>query len=139
MKLQASIMANCSIQAYFRISRSDASVLAKEALTSIYSQPPGWEAYTQHLQDLPPRVCAVKNRVDGGVIMISAIDSPPAWKLAGRTEKEFREFVAEKEIGAAYLRDRGEVEKEYQARKEKFTAEEKEEADEETFREPKKL
>jgi hypothetical protein len=139
MKLQASIMANCSIQAYFRISRSDASILAKEALTSIYSQPPGWEAYTQHLQDLPPRVCAVKNRVDGGVIMISAIDSPPAWKLAGRTEKEFREFVAGKEIGAKYLRDRGEVEKEYQARKEKFTAEEKEEADEETFREPKKL
>lgn len=138
MKLQASIMANCSIQAYFRISRSDSSILAKEALTSIYSQPPGWEAYTQHLQDLPPRVCAVKNRVEGGVIMISAIDSPPAWKLAGQTEKEFREFVVGKEIGAAYLRDRGEVEKEYQVRKEKFIAEEKKEMDEETFREPKK-
>jgi hypothetical protein len=139
MKLQASIMANCSIQSYFRISRSDASVLAKEALTSIYTQPPGWEAYIQHLQDLPPRVCAVKNRIDGGVIMIGAIDSPPAWKMAGQIEKEFKEFVAAKEIGAKYLRDRGEVEKEYQERKGKFTAEEKEEADKETFREPKKF
>jgi len=119
--LRAAILSNCGIQTYFRISRDDSNILAKEALAPIYQNPPGWEGYIQLLQELPPRVCYVKNKTDGGVVEIRTIDQPKPHEFAEMDEDEFIREVAESDIGRNYLRDRKQLEKEYKARREKLT------------------
>jgi type IV secretory pathway VirB4 component len=118
--LRATILSNCGLQAYFRISRDDANLLAKESLASIYSTPPGWEEYIKILQELHPRVCFIKNKIDGGVIAIQTIDQPPPHELAETDEDEFAGEIAECEIGKKYLRERKIIEAEYNARKKKL-------------------
>ena len=118
--LRASILTNCSLQAYFRVSRDDASVLAKESMASIYNNPPGWEWYIQQLQELPPTWCVVKNRVEGGVVKIKTLDLPSPHEIADMSEEDFAEAVATANIGGSYLRSRESVEEEYQARREEL-------------------
>ena len=130
--LRATILSNCGLQAYFRISRDDANILAKESLASIYSTPPGWEEYIKILQELHPRVCFIKNKIDGGVIAIQTIDQPPPHELAETDEDEFAGEIAECEIGKNYLRERKTIEAEYNARKKKLL----EIKEPETFAEP---
>ena len=130
--LRATILSNCGLQAYFRISRDDANILAKESLASIYSTPPGWEEYIKILQELHPRVCFIKNKIDGGVIAIQTIDQPPPHELAETDEDEFAGEIAECEIGKKYLRERKTIEAEYNARKKKLL----EIKEPETFAEP---
>lgn len=130
--LRATILSNCGLQAYFRISRDDANILAKESLASIYSTPPGWEEYIKVLQELHPRVCFIKNKIDGGVIAIQTIDQPPPHELAETDEDEFAGEIAECEIGKKYLRERKTIEAEYNARKKKLL----EIKEPETFAEP---
>ena len=130
--LRATILSNCGLQAYFRISRDDANILAKESLASIYSTPPGWEEYIKILQELHPRVCFIKNKIDGGVIAIQTIDQPPPHELAEMDEDEFAGEIAECEIGKKYLRERKTIEAEYNARKKKLL----EIKEPETFAEP---
>src|SRR3989344_5266437 len=116
--LRASILGNCRLQAYFQISREDANILAKESLTSIYAEPPGWEGYIRMLQELRPRVCFVKNKNTGGVVAIQTDKLPKPHELAGTDEDEFIREVAECEIGKNYLRERSEIEAENKARRE---------------------
>jgi type IV secretory pathway TraG/TraD family ATPase VirD4 len=115
--LRASILSNCGLQAYFRISRIDADVLAKESFASIYSNPPGWEWYIQELQELQPRRCYVKNKTLGGVIDIYTADLKRPCDMAGMDEETFAEMVRGGDIGGAYLRRREDVEEEYRARR----------------------
>ncbi len=103
-KLRASILGNCGLQAYFRISRLDAELLAKESFAGFYGEPPGWETYIQELQGLPQRVCLIKNKIEGGIVIIRTLDVE---------ENE----TATDEIGESYLRKRENVEKEYQERR----------------------
>jgi type IV secretory pathway VirB4 component len=131
--LRASILSNCGIQTYFRISRDDANILAKESLASIYSNPPGWEEYIKLLQELRPRICYVKNKIDGGVVEIQTMKQKKPHELAEMNEDEFIQEVAECEIGKKYLRDRKELESEYKVRREKLTEFE----EPETFKVPK--
>ena len=132
--LRASILSNCRLQAYFQISRDDSNILAKESLSSIYSDPPGWEQYIQALQELPRRACVIKNKIDGGVIAVRTLDLLPPHEFAEMDEEEFVAEVAVCEIGKNYLRERKEIEEEYKARRKKLL-----ETDEsESFREPKK-
>ena len=119
--LRASILGNCRLQAYFQISREDANILAKESLTSIYAEPPGWEGYIRMLQELRPRVCFVKNKNTGGVVAIQTDKLPKPHELAGMDEDEFIREVAECEIGKNYLRERSEIEAEYKARRVELT------------------
>jgi type IV secretory pathway TraG/TraD family ATPase VirD4 len=131
--LRASILSNCRLQAYFQISRDDSNILAKESLSSIYSDPPGWEQYIQALQELPRRACVIKNKIDGGVIAVRTLDLLPPHEFAEMDEEEFVAEVAAAEIGKNYLRERKEIEEEYKARRENLLK-----ADEsESFREPK--
>jgi type IV secretory pathway VirB4 component len=130
--LRATILSNCGLQAYFRISRDDANILAKESLASIYATPPGWEEYIKILQELHPRVCFVKNKIDGGVIAIQTIDQPPPCELAEMDEDEFAREIAECEMGKNYLRERKTIEAEYGARRKKLL----EIKEPETFAEP---
>ena len=133
--LRAVILSNCGMQAYFRISRDDASILAKESLASIYSDPPGWEGYIQGLQELPRRGCVIKNKIDGGVIAVRTLDLLPPHEFAEMDEEEFVEEVAAAEIGKNYLRERSKIEEEYRARRDKLTKDD----EPESFREPKRL
>ena len=133
--LRASILSNCGLQAYFRISLDDSNILSKESLASIYSDPPGWERYIQALQEMPRRGCVVKNKIEGGVIAVRTLDIPPPHEFAEMDEEEFVKEVAICEIGKNYLRERKEIEDEYQVRREKLTS-----IDEsESFREKKRI
>lgn len=131
--LRASILSNCGLQAYFRISRDDSNILAKESLASIYSDPPGWERYIQALQELPQRGCVIKNKIDGGVIAVRTLDLPSPHEVAEMDEDIFAEEVAGISIGKPYLRERKKIEEEYNARREKLTQTE----EVESFREKK--
>ena len=131
--LRASILSNCGLQAYFRISRDDSNVLAKESLSSIYNDPPGWEWYIRQLQELPHRACVVKNKIEGGVIAISTLDLPAPHEAADMDEEEFRAEVAASEIGGSYLRPREDVETEYKMRRKELLRN----AEAESFRERK--
>jgi len=140
--LRASILSNCGIQVCFQVSREDAQIMAKELMTPLYRQPPGWEINVQNLQELPNRWCYVKNKAEGGVMMIETPDVPDPWKVSaqvkgglnGITPETFKKSVEEAQIGADYLIDRKRIEKEYQKRYKELTAAE----EPKTFREPKR-
>lgn len=119
--LRASIFSNCTIQVYFRILRDDANILAKESLSPIYQQPPGWETYIQMLQELQPRQCAVKNKIEGGVVFIETLDVLPPHEREEVEQDEFMELVASKHIGAKYMRGKEEIEAEDRERHEELT------------------
>ena len=115
--LRASILTNCKLQAYFNISRDDANILAKESLSSIYNDPPGWEWYIQQLQGLLPRICIVKNKVEGGVAKIITPEMPLPHETAEVDAQLFTQLVANADIGGAYLRSRKEADEEYESRR----------------------
>lgn len=102
--LRDSLLANCGLHAYFRLGRTDAQLLAKEALTTLYDKKTGWEDYIQILQELPPRQFAAKNKIDGGAVILSSLKVDPPHELAGAEEPSFRETVAAAHVGGAYLR-----------------------------------
>ena len=132
--LRASILSNCGLQAYFRISRDDSNILAKESLASIYQDPIGWEQYIQALQELPRRACVIKNKIDGGVIAVQTIDLPSPHEFAEMDERDFAEKVAKSEIGKNYLQKREDIERDYRVRRETLLDAE----EQESFREKKK-
>ena len=131
--LRASILSNCGLQAYFRISRDDSNILAKESLASIYNEPTGWESYIQALQELPSRACVIKNKINGGVIAVRTLDLPSPHEVAEMDEKEFAEEVATSEIGKKYLREREDIERDSRVRRETLLSAE----EPESFREKK--
>ncbi len=134
--LRAAIFSNCGLQTYFRISREDASLLARESLTSVYQEPPGWEWYVQRLQEMQNRICAIKNTIVGGVVVVETMQMEKPYEKAGVELREFAEIVRQANIGGAYLRRREDVEKEYQERRRKLLADEDEpEAGEDSFKE----
>ena len=140
-ELRGSILSNCGIQTCFQVSRDDAQIMAKELMTPLYRQPPGWEMNVQNLQELPSRYCFVKNKKEGGIILIRTAEVPPLWQISAQAEGElngitresFQESVVQSQIGAKYLVSRKKIEKEYQGRYKELT----ETQEPETFREPK--
>jgi len=115
--LRASILTNCGLQAYFRVARLDAELLAKEAFAGVYDDTQKWEGYFQQLQTLPNRICVVKNKLAGGIVFIRTPNILPAWKKFGFSEKGFSILVRTARIGGRYLRRRDDIEKEYRARR----------------------
>ena len=132
--LRASILSNCGLQAYFRISRDDSNILAKESLAPIYSQPPGWEWYIQQLQELRPTWCVMKNKIDGDVMKIQTLELPPSHEIIDDDAKVYAKAVSQARIGEKYLRPRKEIEEEYQKRRGELFKR----MDAESFREVKK-
>lgn len=115
-KLLASILANTAIQAFFQISRADASALAHEALTAIYAQPPGWEGYIQEMQNLPRRSCFIRSKAEGGVVMVETRIVPDPHKFGEIREDELAERIKEMNLGSEHVRSRAEIEEERRAR-----------------------
>jgi len=140
-ELRASILANCGIQACFQVSREDAQIIAKELMTTLWKQPPGWEINIQSLQELPAQCCFIKNKREGGIMKIDTPNVPSPWQVSAQTGGElngvtpeaFKKSVEQARIGANYLIDRKKIEREYQRRYKELTTT----PEPKSFREPK--
>jgi len=126
-EMKSLILGNTGVQVYFRINRHDASLLAKEAFEysghevkrvsgsrpTYWSLGEEWERYTSELQTLPPRVCYVKHKIEGGVIAIRTADIETAQEefidIAGMTETEYLNLIKNIPFGKKYLVSRAEI------------------------------
>ncbi len=68
-----------------------------------------WEKYTGEMQTLPPRVCFVKHKIQGGVIAIQTVDIETAQDVLGQDEKHYIEFMNSVPFGRKYLISRDEL------------------------------
>jgi hypothetical protein len=97
------LIVSCSgIQVYFRLSREDASLLAKEA----FQYGGNWEQGISELQNLPLRVCYIKNKMHGGLINIITVSIETPWEVVEVGEDEFREYMNNLPFGQKYLVER---------------------------------
>jgi len=128
--LQDSILTNCGIQCYFRVSRRDAEILAKEAFETtglevkatrlsptyfdydFYSYFEEWERYFQELQQLPNRCFYAKHKIEGGILPLQTAEVLPSYEEFGLRKEEFDKLLEETFFGKRYLRKRKEVSKE---------------------------
>ncbi len=114
-ELRSLILGNTGMQVCFRVNRQDAQLLAKE--TFRYSgheannrgQGGAWEHYTEELQDLSPRFCYAKHKIEGGVIPLQTVEIEPAWEVAGMEEDEYAQVVKSYPFGQKYLISRKEL------------------------------
>ena len=116
-ELRYLILGNTGIQVYFRLNRHDSQVLAKEAFeysgyevkTFYYLHPifwtlgEEWEHKTEELQNLPPRCCWAKHKIEGGLIPLFTVEIEPAWEILGMEEEEYYQYLKELPIGKKYL------------------------------------
>ena len=122
-ELRSLILGNAGIQVFFRLNRHDATALSKEAfeysgfeIKSVKGSSPHywslseeWEKYTGEMQTLPPRVCFVKHKIQGGVIAIQTVDIETAQDVLGQDEKHYIEFMNSVPFGRKYLISRDEL------------------------------
>lgn len=122
--LQDSILANCGIQIYFRLSRKDAERLAKEAFETTgteiksymiteeiidfdyYSWQEEWEKYFQQLQSLPNRYFYAKHKIEGGIVLVYTPDVLPPYDEFFISKEEYDELMKKLQFGKRYLRKR---------------------------------
>lgn len=119
-------LTNCGTQIYFRVSRPDAELLAKEAYAGVFSETP-WEQLIQRLQSWPERFFTAKSKVSGGVVELMAPRVVSAFEMSELgSREEFKVLVEKANIGKHYLREREDIEKEYHERRGKLYEEEPE-------------
>ena len=131
-ELQDSILTNCGIQCYFRVSRRDAEILAKEAFETTgtevkavrlspeysdydwFTYPEEWEKYFQELQQLPNRYFYAKHKIEGGILPLQTADVQPAYEEFGLEKEKYDETLRQTLFGKKYLMKRKpkEIEKE---------------------------
>ena len=118
--LRSLILGNTGIQVYFRVGHHDAQILANEAFVfsgheAIPSSGRGFryrgpgeqrQLLAQDFQDLPPRVCYVKHKIAGGLIMIRTVDLEPPWEQLGLDQADYQEYLANLPLGRKYLVER---------------------------------
>lgn len=123
-ELRELILGNTGIQLYFRLNRHDAQILAKEAfeysgyeIKAFYGLHPifwtlgeEWERKTEELQNLPPRCCWAKHKIEGGVIPLFTVEIEPAWEILGMEEEEYYKYLEELPVGRKYLVSRKKLE-----------------------------
>jgi len=116
-ELKSLILGNTGIQVYFRLNRSDSQLLAKEGFEYsgyevktvsnlrpfFWSYTEEWEHKIEELQSLPPRVCYVKHKVEGGIIPLRTVEIEPACEALGMKENEYLGFVKNLSFGKKYL------------------------------------
>lgn len=97
------LILSCSgIQVYFRLGRQDAQLLAKEAFA--YSG--SWERWIGELQNLDPRICYIKNKIQGGITHVNAVPIESASELLKMEESKCQEYVDSLTFGNNYLIER---------------------------------
>ncbi|MCP8313115.1 MAG: type IV secretory system conjugative DNA transfer family protein [archaeon] len=128
--LQDSILTNCGIQCYFRVSRRDAEILAKEAFETTgmevkavklspnssdydwFSYPEEWEKYFQELQQLPNRHFYAKHKIEGGVLPLQTADVLTAYEEFKIEKNKYDEVLRNTLFGKKYLMKRKPILKE---------------------------
>jgi len=122
-ELRSLILGNTGIQVYFRLNRHDASLLAKEAFEysghevkrvsgfrpTYWSLGEEWERHIQELQSLPPRICYVKHKIEGGVIPIETVELASMEEALERYEEGYSRFLKDFPFGRKYLVAREEL------------------------------
>jgi hypothetical protein len=123
-ELRSLILGNTGVQVYFRVNRHDAQLLAKEGFEysgyevktmrlyrgpEFWSLGEEWEHYTEALQNLPPRVCYAKHKIEGGIIPFRTVEIEPAWEALGMNEEEYSQFLIAYPFGRNYLISRQEL------------------------------
>jgi type IV secretory pathway VirB4 component len=144
--LEAAILGNTGIQVYFRVSRSDAEILAKEAFATsglepkhyrkasetfepeFYTYSEEWEEQIGKLTTLKRRTCYAKHKGEGGVILLEV---PDVESKAGGGKRRGQN------LGARYRRSREELQRAYAERRKQLNLDE---ADDEpkSFKRPRK-
>jgi hypothetical protein len=119
-------LVNCGTQIYFRVSRPDAELLAKEAYAGVFTETP-WEQLIQRLQSWPERFFTAKSKVSGGAVELMVPNVISAFEMSELpSREEFKVLVEKANIGKCYLRKREDIEKEYHERRGKLYEEEPE-------------
>lgn len=95
----------------------------------IYRHVPGWELNIQQLQEVPPRCCYIANKPENGIVGICTLPVPSPWEFMSYAdnqwdEETFNSLTREIGIGAAYVRNREEIERECTERAKGLLAEE---------------
>lgn len=116
-ELRSLILGNAGIQIYFRLNRQDAQLLAKEIfeysgyeIKSFHSHTPRywsyaeeWEHKIEELQNLHPRICFAKHKIQGGCLLLHTADMNPAWQALGMEQDTYEEYVAQLPFGRRHL------------------------------------
>jgi hypothetical protein len=123
-ELRSVILGNAGIQVYFRMNREDAELLAKEAFvydgynvktvqmrqdrmdTRYWSLGEEWERNFTQLQNMPPRHCFVKHKIQGGMLPLETEDIAPAFEVLGMNPEEYPAYLASLPFGKKYLLER---------------------------------
>src|SRR5918992_164274 len=123
-ELRSVILGNAGIQVYFRTNREDAELLAKEAFiydgyqvktmqitgdrmnTKFWSMGEEWEHNFAQLQNMPPRHCLIKHKIQGGILPLETAAIEPAWEALNLTPEEYLEYLNDLPFGHKYLLER---------------------------------
>jgi hypothetical protein len=123
-ELRSVILGNAGIQVYFRMNRKDAELLAKEAFvyegydvkevqlstsrmnTKYWSLGEEWERNFAQLQNMPPRHCFVKHKIQGGMLPLETESIEPAFEALDMNPGQYIEYLASLPFGQKYLLER---------------------------------
>lgn len=122
-ELRSLVLGNTGIQVYFRLNRHDADILAKEGFEYsgyevktvnnlhpvFWSYREEWEYNIGELQNLSPRKCYVKHKIEGGMISLQTVDIEPGRNLLTMGEYEYQNFLQSLSFGKRYLVSRKEL------------------------------
>lgn len=109
--LRGLILSSAGLQVFFRVNRSDASLLAKEVFQSSGSgvRSDGWERKIAALQQLPPRTCYVKHKIQGGAIRLSTVHVPAPSECLQMSQEDCVEYMSTIPFGHNYLGSRADL------------------------------
>lgn len=121
--LRSLVLGNTGIQVYFRVGHQDAIVLANEAfvfsphdvksssMRGVQYRSAGEQRQllAQDIQDLLPRVCYVKHKIEGGLVTLQTVNIEPSGQVLGLDEDEYPEYLANLQIGHRYVVAREEL------------------------------
>lgn len=131
--LRGGILGNVGIQVYFRVSREDAEILAKEAFETTgtevksvrygdesfsfdyYAYSEEWEKHIRSLQRFENRQCLIYHKMQGGLIKVTTPNVPCPRHDAEMKEAELHSIA--EGLGKSYLQDKRQLEEGWQARK----------------------
>jgi Type IV secretion-system coupling protein DNA-binding domain len=123
-ELRSVILGNAGIQVYFRMNRKDAELLAKEAFSydgyqvktvqmrndridaRYWSLGEEWERNFTQLQNMPPRHCLIKHKIQGGMLQLETVSIKPAFEALGMRPEEYPDLLATLPFGAKYQLER---------------------------------
>jgi hypothetical protein len=65
-----------------------------------------WEHNFAQLQNMPPRHCLIKHKIQGGILPLEPASIEPAWEALNLTPEEYIEYLNDLPLGHKYLLER---------------------------------